>query len=155
MNPRNTKHGSPRQSTATAGAPPDPELTLQEPSNPITWLIFHTFALWSAASFWLRFKRICAWHQPRPRRMGGNPLAPRSTHGLCPECFARISAEIISHGEMGLRVSVTKDKNPAGPSLPAPPARNGAAPAWLQRPLPATQTRSGGQFSVGKTFNHQ
>lgn len=145
MNSRNTKHGTRL----------DPEAASQEYPGPIAWLLFHTIALWSAASYWLRFKRICAWHEPQPRRMGGNPLARRCTHGLCRECFARISAEIISHGETGLRGSVTKDKNPAGPPLPAPPARNCAAPAWLQRPAPATQTRPGGHFSVGKNFNHQ
>lgn len=153
MNSRNTKPGLPRRSVARAGTCADPELTIQERSNPLAWFVFHTVAFWSAASFWLRYKRICAWHQPQPLRMGGSPLARRSTHGLCPECFARISAEIISHGETGLCVSGTKNKNPAGSSLPAPPARNCAAPAWLQRPAPATRTRTGEHFSVGKTFN--
>jgi hypothetical protein len=124
MKSRNTKHG----------ANPDSELTAQERFNTLAWLVFHVVAFWSAASYWLRSKRICAWHEPRPQRMGGNPFARRSTHGLCPECFARVSAEIISHGEMDLRVSVTKDRQLDGPPLPAPPACNCAVPAWLQRP---------------------
>jgi hypothetical protein len=124
MKSRNREHASRR----------DPELASQEHSNPIIWLVFNAIAVWSVASYWLTFKRVCAWHEPRSRRMGGNPLARRSTHGICPECFARISAEIISHGETGLRVSVAKNRHPSGPSLPAPPARNCAVPAWLQRP---------------------
>ena len=84
------------------------ELTIQERSNLSGWITFHAVAIWSAASYWLRFRRVCAWHEPKPKRMGGNPLARRVTHGICPECFARVSAEIISHGETDLRVSVTK-----------------------------------------------
>jgi len=131
MNSRNTQH-------ATRNA--NPELSLQERFNPFLWLTFHTIALWSAASFWLRYRRVCAWHEPKPRRMGGNPFARRATHGLCPECFARVSAEIISHsekishGETGLRVSVTKAGLADEASLLAPPARNCAVPARLQRP---------------------
>jgi hypothetical protein len=123
MNPRITHH-APR---------PDPELTQQERVSPLAWLIFHAVALWSVASYWLRFRRICAWHEPKPRRMGGNPFARCTTHGMCPKCFARISAEIISHGETDLRVSVTKAGQTGGPSLLAPPARNCAVPAKLQR----------------------
>ncbi|HWD94129.1 MAG TPA: hypothetical protein VG938_17490 [Verrucomicrobiae bacterium] len=112
----------------------DPEFISQEQFSPILWLVFHAIALWSWASYWLRFKRVCAWHEPKPRRMGGNPLACRSTHGMCPDCFARISAEIISHGETSPRVSVAQGGHPAEPSLPAPPARKCAVPARLQRP---------------------
>ena len=134
MNPRTTQNDFPRRSVAKAGTCQDPESMLQERSHPVVWLVFHAIALWSAASFWLGFRRVCAWHQPRPRRMGGNPFARRATHGMCPECFARISAEIISHGETDLRVSVTKAWHTGGPSLLAPPARNCAVPARLQRP---------------------
>lgn len=112
----------------------DPEYASQERANIIGWLVFHAVAVWAAASNWLKFRRVCAWHEPRPRRMGGNPFAFRSTDGLCPDCFARISAEIISHGEPNLRVSVAKDETPREPALPAPAARNCAVPAWLQRP---------------------
>jgi hypothetical protein len=124
MNSRNTQHAT----------RPDIELINQEPANISAWLTFHTMAIWSAANYWLRFRRVCAWHEPKPRRMGGNPLARRITHGICPECFARVSAEIISHGETDLRVSVTKAGEWSGASLPAPPARNCAVPAWLQWP---------------------
>jgi len=113
---------------------PDPEPKIQERANLSLWLIFHAVACWTACSYWLRFRRICAWHEPSPRRMGGYPFARRATHGMCPECFARVSAEIISHGENGLCVSVTKAGHTGGESLPAPPARNCAVPAWLQRP---------------------
>lgn len=112
----------------------DPEVASQDRSTPILWLVFHATALWSAAIYWLRYKRVCAWHEPRPQRLGGSPLAGRVTHAICPDCFARISAEIISHGETAPRVSVAKDQHPNRPSLPAPPARNCAVPAWLQRP---------------------
>ena len=124
MNSRFTPHVS----------PPDPESAQQERFTVVTWLIFHAIAFWSAASFWLRFRRVCAWHEPKPRRMGGNPFARRVTHGICPECFARVSAEIISHGETDLRVSVTKAGQADESSLLAPPARNCAVPARLQRP---------------------
>lgn len=120
---------------------PDPELALQERFNPFVWLTFHAIALWSAASFWLRFKRVCAWHSPKPRRMGGNPFARRVTHGMCPACFARVSAEIISHGETALRVSVTKDGHTGGASLPAPPVRNAPFRHGCNGPLPVTWTR--------------
>jgi hypothetical protein len=112
----------------------DPEQTIQEPANPSAWITFHVVAIWSAAGYWLRFRRVCAWHEPKPKRMGGNPFARSVTHGICPECFARVSAEIISHGETNLRVSVTKAGQKGGASLPAPPARNCAVPAWLQWP---------------------
>ena len=125
MNPRTTQN-APRKT--------DPELAQQERVNPLRWLVFHTVALHAAASYWLRFKRICAWHEPRPRRMGGNPFAPRVTHGICADCFARVSGEIISHGETNPRVSVTEVRQSGGPSLLAPPARNCAVPARLQRP---------------------
>ena len=39
---------------------------------------------------WLLWKRVCAWHQPKPVRMGGNPLAWRRTDGLCADCRARV-----------------------------------------------------------------
>jgi hypothetical protein len=124
MSSRNTQH------VTRSGA----ELAMQEKSNVSAWLVFHLIALWSAISYWLRFRRVCAWHEPKQKRMGGNPFAPRVTHGICPECFARVSAEIISHGETGLRVSVTKAGQQDAASLPAPPARNGAVPAGLQWP---------------------
>lgn len=140
MNPRNT----PRVTCS------NPELTAQEPSRLLAWLTFHAVALWSAAAHWLKFKRTCAWHEPKLRRLGGNPLARRTTSGICDECFARLSAEIyahaqfstqnsqlisISHGETGLRVlNVAEDRRSGGPSLLAPPARNCAVPARLQRP---------------------
>jgi hypothetical protein len=143
MNSRNTHH-APRKT--------DPESALQEKFNPLAWLIFHVIAMWSAASYWLRFKRICAWHQPRPRRMGGNPFAPRATHGLCADCFARVSAEIISHGESGLRVSVTEARQPGGPSLLAPPARNCAVPARLQRPSAGDPDTTRPAILRGKSF---
>ena len=130
----------------------DPEFASQERTNPVLWVVFHAIALWSAAGSWLRFKRICAWHEPKPLRMGGNPLARRSTHGLCPECFARVSGEIISHGEKGLRVSVTKGKHPGGSSLPAPPARKCAVPARLQRPSAGDLDTARPAILRGKTF---
>jgi hypothetical protein len=130
----------------------DPEFASQERANPVLWVVFHVIALWSAAGRWLRFKRICAWHEPKPRRLGGNPLARRSTHGLCPECFARVSCEIISHGEKGLRVSVTKGKHPGGSSLPAPPARKCAIPARLQRPSAGDLDTARPAILRGKTF---
>jgi hypothetical protein len=124
MNSRNTQHAT----------RPDTELTIQESPSLSAWITFHVVAIWSAVSYWLRFRRVCAWHEPKPRRMGGNPFARRVTHGICPDCFARVSAEIISHGETHLRVSVTKAGQRGGASLPAPPARNCAVPAWLQWP---------------------
>jgi hypothetical protein len=136
----------------------DPESAQQESSNWFNWLIFHTIALWSAASYWLRFRRICAWHKPKPRRMGGNPFARRATHGLCPECFARVSAEIISgaetisHGETDLRVSVTKAGPASESSLLAPPARNCAVPARLQRPSTGDPDTARPALLRGKTF---
>jgi hypothetical protein len=116
------------------GAKPETELTIQEASDVATCLVFHIVAVWSVVSYWLRFRRVCAWHEPKQKRIGGNPFARRTTHGICPECFARVSAEIISHGETHLRVSVTKAWQQGGASLPAPPACNCAVPAWLQRP---------------------
>lgn len=124
MKPRNTKHESNS----------DPEALSQERSDPILWIVFHATALLSAMIYWLRYKRVCAWHEPKPRRMAGSPFAGRVTHGICPDCFARISGQLISHGETASRVSVAKGKHPNWSSLPAPPARNCAAPAWLQRP---------------------
>jgi len=151
MNSQNTEHAT--------GL--DSESIIQERSNPLTWTIFHTVAFWSCASYWLRFRRVCAWHQPKPQRMGGNPIARRVTHGICPECFARVSGEIISHGETNLRVSVTKVGQQGEASLPAPPARNCAVPAWLQRPSAGDMDTTRSAFLRGKPFpsysttNHQ
>jgi hypothetical protein len=128
----------------------DAELDSQEHFNPIAWIVFHAVALWSAVSYWLRFKRVCAWHEPRPQRMGGNPFARRTTHGMCPDCFARMSGEIISHGETVHRC-VTEDRQTSGPSLPTPPARNCAVPARLQRPCAGDiDTSPRRTISVGK-----
>jgi len=142
MNLRNTKHG----------IRPDPESTMQERPNPYAWFVFHAFAIWSAASYWLKFRRVCAWHQPKPQRMGGNPIARRVTHGICPECFARVSGEIISHGETNLRVSVTKVGQQDEASLPAPPARNCAVPARLQRPSAGDTDTTRTAILRGKPF---
>jgi hypothetical protein len=142
MNPHSTHHVS----------SPDPELAQQERSHPITWLIFHAIAFYTTASYWMRFKRVCAWHQPRPRRMGGNPFAPHVTHGLCAECFARVSGEIISHGETDLRVDVTKVRRPGGPSLLAPPARYCAVPVRLQRPSAGDPDTTRPAILRGKPF---
>ena len=152
MNSRNTHHDLSRRSAAKVETRPDPELTIQERSHPFDWLIFHAVGLWSATSDWLRFRRICAWHEPKPRRMGGNPFARRTTHGMCPGCFARISAEIISHGETDLRVSVTKTGHTGGPSLLAPPARNCAVPARLQRPTAGDPDTTRPALLRGKTI---
>ena len=78
--------------------------------------------------------------------------ASRSTHGMCPECFARVSGEIISHGETDLRVSVTKAGHQGGASLPAPPARNCAVPAWLQRPSAGDTDTTRPAVLRGKNF---
>jgi len=124
MNSRNTQHAT------RSGA----ELAIQEAPNVSAWIIFHAVAIWSAAGYWLRFRRFCAWHQPKPKRIGGNPFARQVTHGICPECFARVRAEIISHGETCLRVSVAEAGRQGGASPPTPPARNCAVPARLQWP---------------------
>ena len=148
MNSRITQHGTRL----------DSELATQDRATPLTYLLFHAVALWTTASYWLRFRRICAWHQPKPRRIGGNPFARRVTHGLCPECFARVSAEIISgaetisHGETNLRVSVTKGSEAGGASLLAPPARNCAVPARLQRPSAGDPDTSPPALLRGKNF---
>ena len=143
MNSRNTQHGTRKT---------DSEAAVQERFDPLAFVIFHAIALWSAASFWLRFRRVCAWHEPKPRRMGGNPLARRVTHGMCHECFARVSAEIISHGETDLRVSVTKAGQADESSLLAPPARNCAVPARLQRPSAGDPDTTRPALLRGKTF---
>lgn len=70
--------------------------SISEKTNALGWLTFHAIAIYSSASYWLRFKRVCSWCRPK-RRMGGNPFARKVTHGICPECFARTSAEILSH----------------------------------------------------------
>jgi hypothetical protein len=142
MNSRNTEHGTHLE----------PEFGMQEHSNPLAWTIFHAVAFCSAASYWLKFRRVCAWHQPKPRRMGGNPVARRETHGICPECFARVSGEIISHGETDLRVSVTEVGQQSGASLPAPPARNCAVPARLQRPSAGDMDTTRTEILRGKPF---
>jgi hypothetical protein len=131
---------------------PDPELAIRESSNPVIWFTFHAIAFWSAASYWLKFRRVCAWHRPSPRRMGGNPFARRATHGICPDCFVRVSDEIISHGETDLRVSVTKAGQQGGSSLPAPPARNCAVPAWLQWPAAGDMDTARPAILRGKNF---
>ena len=79
------------------GDAPHGETAIQEPFSIVAWLVFHAVALWAAASYWWRFKRICKWHQPAPIRMGGNPWARKVTHGMCLECLAREKAEIASH----------------------------------------------------------
>jgi hypothetical protein len=139
MIPRTTHHA--KRATETEARP-----------NAFLWLTFHAIAFLSAATYWLKFKRVCAWHQPAPRRMGGNPFARRVTHGLCAGCFARVSAEIISHGETDLRVSVTKARQQGGPSLPAPPARNCAVPARLQRSSAGDPDTTRPTFLRGKSF---
>ena len=141
MNSRDTQHAT----------RPDAEQAIQEPATLPAWLSFHAIAVWSAASCWLRIRRICAWHQPKPKRMGGNPFARRVTHGICPECFARVSAEIISHGETVLRVSVAK-AGESEASLPAPPARNCAVPAWLQWPSAGDTDTPRPAILRGKSF---
>jgi hypothetical protein len=143
MNSRNTQHA--RRDT-------EPELSTAERTNAFGWLTFHAFALWSAVSYWLKFRRICAWHEPKPSRMGGNPFARRATHGMCPDCFARVSGEIISHGETDLRVSVTRAGHTGGLSLLAPPARNCAVPAWLQRPSAGDPDTTRPAVLRGKTY---
>jgi|GEM_PF-5335141 len=158
MNPSNTPRA--------AGL--DPELAAQERSNFIAWLTFHAVALWSAGARWLKFKRVCAWHEPKPRRLGGNPFARRTTYGMCGECFARLSAEInahaqfstqgsqlisISHGETALRaLIIAEDRRSGRPSLLAPPARNCAVPARLQRPSAGDPDTTRPAVLRGKTF---
>jgi hypothetical protein len=127
------------------------ESKIQEHSSPAAWLVFHGIGVWAAISYWLRFRRICAWHEPKQKRMGGNPFARRATHGICPECFARVSAEIISHGETNLRVSVTKAGQRGEASLPAPPARNCAVPARLQWPIAGDMDTTRPAVLRGKT----
>jgi len=139
---RNTQHA----------ARPDSEITLQERSSPLAWFTFHVVALWSIVSYWLQFRRVCAWHEPKPWRMGGNPFARRVTHGMCPECFARVSAEIISHGETDPHVSVVRAGHTGRPSLPAPPARNCAVPARLQWPTAGDPDTSQSAILRGKNF---
>jgi hypothetical protein len=141
MNSRNTEHGA-----------PDLETQIQERSNRLAWLIFHAVAWWSSISYWLRFQRLCAWHEPKPLRLGGNPFARCVTHGICSECFARVSAEINSHGETDPRVSVAEVGHKRGPSLPAPPARNCAVPAWLQRPSAGDLDTDRPAILRGKSF---
>src|SRR5690349_14962481 len=130
----------------------DTELALQESPNLSAWIIFHGLAVWSAVKHWLKFRRVCAWHEPKPKRMGGNPFASSVTHGICPACFARVSAEIISHGETCLRVSVAEAGQQGGASSPAPPARNCAAPAGLQWPAAGDMDTLRSAVLRGKNF---
>lgn len=51
-------------------------------------------AIWHPLWRWIGWKRICAWHKPRPQRISGNPWAPHVTHGMCRECFERELREL-------------------------------------------------------------
>jgi len=66
-------------------------------STACAWVVFHAVAVYTAASRWLRFKRVCAWHKPQPIWMGGNPLARRVTHGICRDCAAKWEKEVFTH----------------------------------------------------------
>ena len=72
------------------------ESSIQERSNPVVWIVFHAIALWSSISRWMRFKRVCAWCEPK-RWIGGNPFASNVTHGICERCFKKHAKEIFSH----------------------------------------------------------
>ena len=70
------------------------EHNLQERGNAFVWIIFHVLAVHASVSKWLRWKRVCSWHNGY---MGGNPFARNVTHGICLKCFKKEQAEIISH----------------------------------------------------------
>lgn len=78
----------------------DSEEALQERFNPFAWVVFHLVAVYSSIARWLKFKRICSWHEPKPLYMGGNPFARRVTHGMCPDCARKFKVEIISHAHL-------------------------------------------------------
>ena len=44
---------------------------------------------------WLTHRIVCAWCSPQ-RRIGGNPMARRVSHSICPLCSARLEAEDMS-----------------------------------------------------------
>jgi hypothetical protein len=136
MNSRNTKHGLSRR-RAAAETPPDPEFTMQEHSNPLAWIIFHAIAIWSAASYRLRSLRDLILRQKLDKNSRTTEYATHSK---------------ISHGETDLRVSVTKAGHLGGPSLLAPPARNCAVPATLQRPTAGDPDTTRPTLLRGKTI---
>jgi hypothetical protein len=143
MNSRNTRH-------ATRF---DPELNSQERFNPVLWLVFHAVALWSAAAYWVRFKRICAWHEPSARRMGGNP-SRAAAHTASARTVLRASAPRLFPTEKGaLALASRRAGTWTGRLFPRP--RRAMAPFrhGCNGPLPVTQTRPVRQFSVGKLFN--
>lgn len=100
------KTPAPRAVGCSAVLEQETEESIQEPFNPVAWLVFHLVAAWSCLSFarlkhWWQFKRVCAWHPGGPVRIGGNPFARYRTDTFCPECFERISKTIVVQGKRG------------------------------------------------------
>lgn len=48
------------------------------------------FAVRASLWRWLKWKRVCAWHKPKKKRVGGSPLAWRATHTICPDCIGKV-----------------------------------------------------------------
>lgn len=97
-----TSHPAPRT---------DAESTMQERFNPVAWLVFHLVALWTTVAHWLRFKRICSWHEPKPCYMGGNPFARRVTHGMCPACAVKFECEVVDRDPKHLIPAIKRNLN--------------------------------------------
>jgi len=66
----------------------------------MTYILYTLCAVWAlmilaaaglvfSPSFraWFFLKRVCAWCKPK-RWIGGNPLARRTSDGICPRCRA-------------------------------------------------------------------
>lgn len=70
------------------------ESSCQERGGVFPWIIFYATAVCASALSWWQFKRVCAWHKPKPIRIGGNPFAKKETHGVCPKCFDRLKSEM-------------------------------------------------------------
>ena len=46
-------------------------------------IAFWALVLWTTLGRWWEFRRVCAWCGAR---LGGNPLAKTTSHGICRAC---------------------------------------------------------------------
>jgi hypothetical protein len=60
-------------------------------SRGVIFLLFCLFAGWCRFQGWKNLQRRCAWCN---RRLEGNPLAKRVTHGICKCCAVTFESQI-------------------------------------------------------------
>lgn len=137
---------------SAARADTDPELELQPPEHLDVFdylflgivfglcalvLAAHSLCTWPRLARWWQWRRECSWCK---QRMGGNPWARQTTHGLCSACAITLRDDVERQRD-GFHPCV-----PSVPSVPISSDGQNLKPITSAEPPVAVRPAGAGKF---------